>query len=192
MNISNSQSQSKLKISDLTMVAMAAALLAISAQIAIPLGPVPFTLQTAFFLMVAIILPPKNAFLAISAYLLLGAIGLPVFSAGRGGLGQLFGPTGGFLFGFWPAVLACSFILKKAEYLSLKRVYLAAISATIIIFICGIAYYAILSNISFYQSFLVVALPFLAIDAAKIMIFTPIAWQVRQRLSIFNEAKWGK
>ncbi len=190
MNISNLQAQSKLKISDLTMIAMAAALLAISAQLAIPLGAIPFTLQTAFFLMIAIILPPKNAFLAISAYLLLGAVGLPVFSGGRGGLGILFGPTGGFLFGFWPAVLACTWILKKAANLSLKRVYWAAIWAIIIIFICGTAYYAILSDLSFYQSFLVVALPFLAIDAAKIIIFTPIAWQVRQRLSAFGEAKY--
>ena len=80
-------------------VAMTIAIIAVSAWVTVPIGPVPFTLQMFAVTFALLILKPKQAIAAIAGYLALGAIGVPVFSGMRGGVGVLMGPTGGFLWG---------------------------------------------------------------------------------------------
>ncbi|PKK93505.1 MAG: hypothetical protein CVV61_04265, partial [Tenericutes bacterium HGW-Tenericutes-6] len=86
------------------MISLFAAMLAISVfifpPIPIPVIDVNFTLQTLFVIMIGYLLSPIDAFLSVFIYVLMGAIGLPVFSGMRGGLSILFGPTGGFIFLF--------------------------------------------------------------------------------------------
>ncbi len=81
------------------------ALLAVSAQVMLPLGPVPFTLQTLVIAMVPAVLDTATSVFTVLAYVVLGAVGLPVFAGFNGGIGALAGPTGGFLWGF---VLGCA------------------------------------------------------------------------------------
>ena len=76
------------------------ALLACSAWISIPFGPVPFTLQTLVIMLLPQIMPAREALMTVAAYVLLGCAGLPVFSSFQGGAGVLLGPTGGFIWGF--------------------------------------------------------------------------------------------
>ena len=76
------------------------ALLAVASYITIPLGPVPFTLQTLVIAMLPVALGGRDAVVTVALYLLLGALGLPVFSGFSGGIAALVGPTGGFLWGF--------------------------------------------------------------------------------------------
>ena len=80
-------------------VGLSMALLAVSAWISIPVGPVPFTLQTFVVVFAFLVLTPRECVAALTGYLALGAIGLPLFSSMRGGIGVLAGPTGGFLWG---------------------------------------------------------------------------------------------
>ncbi len=78
----------------------AALLIAIGAYISIPIEPVPLTFQTAVLFVIGLTFPVKRAAFTVGLYLLIGAVGFPVFSDGKSGLDTLFGPTGGFLFGF--------------------------------------------------------------------------------------------
>lgn len=91
-------------IRSIAYIALFVALMALCAWIAIPFT-VPFTLQTFAIFAAAGLLGTKRATAAVCVYLLLGAIGLPVFSSFTGGLGALLGTTGGYLMGFVPAVL---------------------------------------------------------------------------------------
>ena len=84
----------------LVTAALIAALIAVGAWVALPLGPVPVTLQTFAIVLAALVLPPRQAFAAVGVYLLAGAVGVPVFANGRAGLAVFAGPTGGFLAGF--------------------------------------------------------------------------------------------
>ncbi|MBQ8815635.1 MAG: biotin transporter BioY [Lachnospiraceae bacterium] len=86
---------------ELTYIALAAALLTICAWIAIPFGDVPITLQTFAVLVIAGLFGTRSGLLALGVYLLMGMVGLPVFSGMTGGLGRLLGPTGGYLIGFF-------------------------------------------------------------------------------------------
>ncbi len=81
-------------------IATFALLTAVGAQVEIPHSPVPFTMQTFFVLLAGGMLGMRNSFLSMSLYLLLGAIGFPVFSSGGFGLVRLLGPTGGYLLAF--------------------------------------------------------------------------------------------
>jgi biotin transport system substrate-specific component len=87
----------------LVLPALLAALLSASAWVALPVGPVPVTLQTFIVAVVVLVCTPVQAAVAIGVYLLLGAVGVPVFSGAQGGVAALVGPTGGYLVGFWLA-----------------------------------------------------------------------------------------
>ena len=81
-------------------VALTIALLGVSAWVSIPIGPVMLTLQMFAVMFAIMVLTPKQCMASIAGYLALGAIGLPMFSGMRGGIGMLMGPTGGYLWGF--------------------------------------------------------------------------------------------
>lgn len=84
---------------NLTRIALMSALIAVCSWISIP-TPVPFTLQTFAVFLALEVLGGKNGTTTIALYILLGAVGLPVFSGFTGGLGKLFGATGGYILGF--------------------------------------------------------------------------------------------
>lgn len=91
-------------------------LIAVSAQLAIPIEPVPLTMQTAALFVIGLLLPVKYAAISVAFYLLLGAIGLPVYSDGNSGLGALFGATGGFLFGFLIITTMISYLSRDFQF----------------------------------------------------------------------------
>ena len=88
------------KILNLAYIAMGAALIAICAWITIPIGPVPFTMQTFAVITIAGLLGWKRGVASVFVYIALGALGAPVFSGFGGGIGVLAGVTGGYIVGF--------------------------------------------------------------------------------------------
>ena len=92
--------QAGASVQTMAQVGLIIALLAVSAQVSVAIGPVPFTMQTLVVSLAAMILSPVQAAAALAGYVLLGALGLPVFSLARGGLAMVAGPTGGYLYGF--------------------------------------------------------------------------------------------
>ena len=89
-----------MKIRNMVLSALFAALLAVCAWISLPLGAIHFTLQTFGIFLALLILGGKWGCVSILVYIALGAMGLPVFSGFQGGIGVLLGPTGGCIFGF--------------------------------------------------------------------------------------------
>ena len=174
--------KSKLSIHELTSVALMASVLALLAQIAVPVGPVPFTLQSIGIIAAALLLPRKNAVLAIVVYILLGLVGLPVFSCGRGGIGILAGPSGGFLYGFILAVWLAASLLNKGAAMSLRRTYMAAFAAMPCYFTIGTLHCALVLHVSLPVAFMAATVPFLAIDALKILVCAPLIWKIRRLL----------
>ena len=95
----------RVSVYDLVMVALFAALIAVCAWVTIP-GSVPFTLQTMGVFLAVGLLGGKRGTAAVLVYILLGAVGMPVFSGFSGGVGRLLGTTGGYIIGFLVAALA--------------------------------------------------------------------------------------
>lgn len=76
------------------------ALIAVAAQVTVAIGPVPFTLQLLVVVLASLIFTPRQAFIALAGYVLLGLVGLPVFSGAGAGFAKIAGPTGGYIYGF--------------------------------------------------------------------------------------------
>ncbi len=94
-----------MKLRDMALCALFAALIAICAWISIPLPEISFTMQTFAVFLTLGLLGGKRGTLACVVYLLLGAVGLPVFTGFKGGIGALMGPTGGYILGFLASAL---------------------------------------------------------------------------------------
>ncbi|MBQ5334824.1 MAG: biotin transporter BioY [Oscillospiraceae bacterium] len=154
---------SGIRTKDLAATALCTAIIVVCAQISIPLpNMVPITLQTFAVAFCGYLLMPKFAAMAITAYLLLGAAGVPVFSSLRGGFQMLTGPTGGFLIGFIPMILLCSLTKRKFPALVLGLLGLA------VCHLAGVVQYMLLTHISFWAAMLKVSVPFLAKDVLSV------------------------
>ena len=139
------------------------ALLAAGAWVAIPVGPVPVTLQT-FFLLLAAPVMKRRAFIPAALYLLLGCLNLPVFHAGLSGVGVLLGPSGGFLVGFIPAAAIAGLAYERKSRV-LRIAGLAAGTATV--YACGVAWLLLSAGLTLPAAVLVGVLPFLPGDLLK-------------------------
>ena len=155
-----------------------AALTAAGAFIAIPIGPVPIVLQNMFVLLSGLILGSRWGLAALSAYLLAGALGLPVFAGGAGGIGRLAGPTGGYLIGYLPAVFVVGLVSEKTQNRAVFDI-LAMLCGEVIIYACGVSWLKYQSAMTWEKSMAVGMLPFLPGDALKIAATVPIAKAVR-------------
>ena len=113
------------------------AAMALGAQIEVPLGPVPFVLSDFFVLLAGLLLGPRWGPLSVLLYLLMGAMGMHVFAGGGRGMEHLFGPTGGFLFGFVAAAFIAGVISHPGPF-QLLRDFAATITAQATFFIFGI------------------------------------------------------
>lgn len=162
--------------------ALVAALIAVGALIAIPLGPVPVTLQVLVVAVAALVLSPAEALLALALYLALGAVGMPVFSAGGAGIGVLLGPTGGFLFGF-PAGAAAGALARRTLTKSPRGTLVADAAALLLLlavtYVAGWAWFAVVTGRGAAEAFALAVAPFVVIDAAKCAVALLVARALR-------------
>ena len=155
-----------------------AALTAVGAFVAIPIGPVPIVLQNMFVFLAGLLLGSRWGLASVGVYLLAGACGLPVFAGGLGGIGRFVGPTGGYLIGYLPAVFLIGKIANRTPPRVLFDV-LAMICGSVALYACGIAWLKILTGMTVTKALAVGMVPFLIGDALKIAAAAAIARALR-------------
>ena len=153
-----------MSLREISLSAFFAAILSVSALISIPFGSISFTLQSFVVMVMGLLLPRKIAMASILTYLFLGIIGLPVFSSGRAGLMVLFGPTGGYLFGF---VLALH-VMTSASFKGFFDKLLVTILAGIwVVYAAGIVGLILTLHIGFKDAISIGVIPFFVFDLIK-------------------------
>lgn len=133
----------------MTYSALLCALLCIGAyfRIPIPFSPVPFTFQVAIVLIIACMLSPKNTAITISLYILIGLLGLPVFSSG-GGLSAIFTASFGYLIGFLAGGVLMSYIYSSKLFKNRFVAFIiGTLSCLIVIYLIGVSYMYLLLNL---------------------------------------------
>lgn len=169
-----------MKTQELTKIALLVAMNAVSAYIIIPLpfSMSPIGLQTLFVNLTALILPARQAALAMTVYLFLGLAGVPVFTAGTAGFGKLFGPTGGYIWAFLPAVFLMSYF--KGEKYNFKRyVFVLLFIGMPLIYFCGVMQLVFLTGLNILEAAAIGAAPFLIGDIIKIFAAAYLAGKIK-------------
>ena len=134
-----------MKTKDLVLCAMFVALIAVGAFIKIPVPVVPFTLQFLFTMLAGLLLGPVNGALAVVVYIVLGLIGLPIFTQG-GGPGYIFQPSFGYIIGFAVAAYVNGKIANAKTHPSYRRLLGANFLGLFIVYAFGMIYYYVISN----------------------------------------------
>ncbi len=170
---------SKINIRQMTLISLFAALTAVGAFISIPIYPVPLTLQTLFTLLAAMTLGSAMGALSQIIYVLLGIVGLPVFAGFKAGIGILFGPTGGFLFGFIISAYVIGKIIELKKEKNIFYYLLAGLIGTLIIYIIGVTQLSFVTGMGVKRAVVVGMLPFLPGDILKIITASFIASKLK-------------
>lgn len=154
------------KMRSMVLCSLMAGLMAAGAFIQIPIGPVPIVLTNLFVLLSGLLLGARWGMAGAALYLLVGAMGLPVFSGGRGGLAHLFGPTGGYLFGFVLSAWITGFIADRFHR-SLKGSVVAVLFGSLAIYGLGVPWLKVITQMSWNKAWMVGMVPFLPGDVLK-------------------------
>lgn len=149
-------------VRNMTRCALFAALMAVCAWIAIPVGQMAVSMQSFAVLLALGTLGGKRGMAAIAVYLALGAVGLPVFTGFRGGIGVLLGPTGGYLWGFLAAGIVYWLLEKRLPQWGNFALGMA------VCYGCGSTWYLLAFGGDFWAVTAMCVLPYLLPDAAKL------------------------
>lgn len=158
----------KIRTREMVLVSIFTALTAIGASISIPMGEVPITMQTLFVLMSGMILGPKLAVLSQLTYLALGLIGIPIFAGFTGGIQSIMKPSFGFIIGFIFAAYIVGKIANPKKGFSPKRIWIASLAGSIVIYLVGLPYMYYILNI-----IMVKGLSFSAVLQMGCLLFLP-------------------
>jgi biotin transport system substrate-specific component len=168
---------------DISLILGGSLLIGLSAQAAVG-WPVPFTMQTFAVLMIGALFGARRGSLTVIAYLVEGAAGLPVFSHGQGGPAVLFGPTGGFLYGFVAAALVTGFLAQMGWDRRVVTTILAMIIGNILIHTFGLLWLSLM--VGFRNALTTGVYPFIAGDLIKIALaaaLLPSGWKLLAKIN---------
>lgn len=185
--------KSSVRIHRLTLCAVMAAVMCVIAPISLPIGPISITGGTLAIYLTAYLLGGLWGTVATLVYLLVGFLGLPVFSSYMGGAGRLLGPTGGYLVGYLPMMLLAGFTAgltlrrfggggKGERVLALFLQLLGMVLATAVLYAFGTAWYCVQAGVGLQKALAACVLPFIPFDLAKIAAALLVGTPVRRRL----------
>jgi len=170
------------KLRMVVLASLMAALMAVGAYIHIPIGPVPIVLTNLFVLLAGLLLGSRWGLASAGLYLLVGAIGLPVFYGGKGGLAHILGPTGGYLFGFVLSAWLTGFISERFRH-SMVGGIIAVIFGSLVIYGLGVPWLKTITKMTWAKALTVGMIPFLLGDALKAAVAIVLARAVRPMLN---------
>jgi len=124
---------------------------------------------------------------SMALYLLVGAIGIPVFAGGRGGFAHFFGPTGGYLIGYLVSAWITGLISERSNRL-LRRDVIAVVIGSLTLYGCGVPWLKIVTQMSWFKTLLVGVIPFLIGDAIKASVAVILVRSVRPMLNRLSQS----
>ena len=175
---------------NLVFCALMAAVMCVLSPFAVPVGPVPITLATLVLYFMIYIIGWKRSVISTAIYILLGVIGLPVFSGGNAGPGVIAGPTGGFIIGYIPMVIVMGVLMERHRTGSLKDHIFCMVSmiiGTVVLYAVGLVWFILMMKSDFATAFAACCAPFIVNDLIKMTLAMLIGPVLHTRLSRFTD-----
>jgi len=163
---------------------MFGALTAIGALISIPLQPVPIVLSNLFLNIAAALLGGSLGALSQVIYIILGGLGLPVFSGGKAGFGVLLGPTGGYLVGFVIGAFLIGKLVERKKTPGFAWLVSSMAVGLLVIYSVGVLQLSVVAKLSLEKALAVGVLPFLPGDVLKIIAAAMVALKTRDKVRL--------
>lgn len=170
MTLTQAALPSQSAFAKLMLVLTGSALLAISAQISVPMFPVPMTLQTLAVTLIGMAYGSRLGALTVIAYLAEGAMGLPVFANGMGGMAPFMGPTAGFLLGFIGMAWMTGYLVERGLNRGVGALFVAAIIPGLLLFVPGAGALALVLGKAPTEAIALAVTPFLLGAVVKALI----------------------
>jgi biotin transport system substrate-specific component len=168
-----------LSVATMTRVALMAAVTAVAAQISVPLFAVPFTLQVLAVILSGLLLGPRHGALSQAIYVLVGAVGVPVFAQFSGGLAVILGPTGGYLVSYPVAAAVAGLAARAARDASRRRAlsysFLWGCAGLAAIYAFGATWLSVVSDLPLAVAVAQGVLIFLPFDLIKVTLAALVA-----------------
>ncbi len=179
INNKTKENSEHIKIRDMVFIAVFTAIIAALSQVSIPMpNMVPITLQTFAVSLAGYFLGAKKGVASVGVYVMLGAVGAPVFASFKGGFAVLIGYTGGFIWGFILLALLCGILADKKLGMAL------GVLGVVVCHLLGTLQYMVLSKNGFFQSLMLVSLPYILKDLLLIPAAFFIAKAIKKRIRI--------
>lgn len=182
----------KITTFDYTLTALMTAVICILGPIVIPVGMVPLSFANLAIYLAVILMGKKKSTIGVLLYLLIGFIGIPVFSGFTAGAGKLSGPTGGYLIGYVLLAWIAGWIIEKwgnkkenGKIVKSQQtvIFSALITGTIVLYMFGTIWLTMQANISFQAALMTGVLPFILPDIIKMWIAVVLGRSIKKRLS---------
>ncbi|MBM6774443.1 biotin transporter BioY [Olsenella profusa] len=164
------------------------ALLAVGSSISVPLGPVPFTLQTLVLAMLPVALGGRDATVTVAVWIVAGAVGLPVFSGLSGGIGHILGPTGGYIWGFLVGMVLAAAVLRLGALPRPLREAFAVTAMLLVSYALGTLQLMALMGVDLAAALGMAVVPFVIPDVFKLAAGVAAGRAVRRALPLDVQA----
>lgn len=170
-----------MKVRDMVLCSMFAAITAILAQIVIPIGTIPITFQVLAVTLCGGLLGKKLGFISQVVYILLGAIGIPVYAGFSGGINVLLGPTGGYLLSYPIAAYIIGYLCKDNKITKNLFGMLLGLS---FIYLVGMLQLKFVTGMTYFQAFMGGVAPFIVLDLIKVTLAGFIIHRINKTINI--------
>ena len=176
-------------LKDMVLMALFAALTCVLAPLAVPIGPVPISLTNLVIYFSLYVLGWQRATITYIVYLLLGLVGLPVFSGFEGGVGKVAGPTGGYLIGFIFMAIVCGLLMqvkKDKKIVNIVFCVVGMLIGTAIAYAFGTMWFCYSTGTGLGAAMALCVIPFIPGDLIKIAIAAVVAPTVANQIKRFK------
>lgn len=181
-NTRENKTSQRISTKTMALIAVMTAVTCVLAPLSVPIGPVPISLTNLAIYFGLYILGMRKETVSYIIYLLIGFVGLPVFSGFTGGAGRLLGPTGGYLIGFIPMAIVAGILIDKSGGKVVPSV-IGMVLGTAICYALGTAWFCIQADYEVMPALALCVIPFLPGDAAKIAIAAFFGPQIKRALN---------
>lgn len=182
--------QKFLSVQNMALMAIFVALMAVCSWISLTFGQITFTLQTFAVFVTAGLLGTKKGTLSVVIYILLGAVGVPVFAGFSGGVASIAGYLGGFIIGFIPEAfiigIATDLIKTKNEIMKMVVLAVSMLIGDVVCFLLGGIWFKQVLEVDWKYTFAMAMAPYIVPDLVKIVLATIIVNRVKKYAKIFN------
>lgn len=165
----------------MTATALLAALMCVLGPVSVPIGPVPISLTNLVVCLAVCLLGAKLATVSVAVYLVLGAVGLPVFSGFSGGLAKLAGPTGGYLIGFLFMAFLAGLLMERFGGRVIPT-YLGLVLGCAVDYAFGTAWFVLIMQCDLMYALTICVFPFIVGDLIKMALAEAAGSLLRERL----------